>query len=141
MENYDIKIKSKKTWTDGVKQRICSKHFVDKEPTYENPAPTINLEYDSEIKAKRQNLVNSRRVLEFQSTETSTVVSSSSTTLHATTRTTTATKTITPTTTLPLTTRSLQRTEKHQKQYHCCQQQHHIYHLFLYMLMTNHNNQ
>ena len=44
--------------------------------------------------------------------ECSTVVSSSSTTLHATTRITTATKTITPTTTLPLTTTSLQRTAK-----------------------------
>ena len=101
-----------KLWTVSVKQRICSKHFVDKEPTYENPAPTLNLGYDSERKAKRQNLVNSRKVLEFQSTETSTVVSSSSTTLHATTHTTTATKTITPTTTLPLTTTSLQRTAK-----------------------------
>jgi len=30
-------------WTVVTKQRMCSKHFVNGEPTYENPAPTLNI--------------------------------------------------------------------------------------------------
>ena len=54
-----------KLWSVGVKQRVCSKHFIDGEPTYENPAPTSNLGYDSEKKAQRQSLINSRRTLKY----------------------------------------------------------------------------
>ena len=34
-----------KLWTPGSKSRICSSHFVDGEPTAENPHPTLNLGY------------------------------------------------------------------------------------------------
>ena len=34
-----------KLWTPGPKSRIYSSHFVDGEPTAENPHPTLNLGY------------------------------------------------------------------------------------------------
>ena len=34
-----------KLWTPGPKSRICSSHFVDREPRAENPHPTLNLGY------------------------------------------------------------------------------------------------
>ena len=47
------------------KQRVCSIHFIDGEPTYENPLPTLKLNYDSSERLKRLNDEGRRRKLTF----------------------------------------------------------------------------
>lgn len=47
--------------------RVCSHHFIDKEPTYQNPYPTINMGYDTSSKLRRINTDGSRRKLEYKS--------------------------------------------------------------------------
>ena len=39
--------KDNKPWMPGKKVRVCSKHFVDSEPSKLNPLPTLNLGYES----------------------------------------------------------------------------------------------
>ena len=43
-------------WTPGQSDMICSLHFVDGEPTYINPNPTINLGYEKPAKKPRRKL-------------------------------------------------------------------------------------
>ena len=51
--------------------RVCSKHFPDGEPTYQNPYPTLELGYDS---SKRENLISPkprRRILSYTASSAS----------------------------------------------------------------------
>ena len=57
--------RSGKLWTIGSKQRICSQHFIDGEPTEENPYPTLNLGYHSSPRAKQVLNVPKRRKLSY----------------------------------------------------------------------------
>ena len=49
-----------KLWTPGPKSRICSSHFVDGEPTAENPHPTLNLGYP-DFEKKVQAILGKKR--------------------------------------------------------------------------------
>ncbi|KAH3816543.1 hypothetical protein DPMN_118060 [Dreissena polymorpha] len=43
-----------KLWTPGKDSRVCSNHFVEGQPTVQNPLPTLNLGYDGyESRVKR----------------------------------------------------------------------------------------
>lgn len=59
--------KPSKLWTVGVKQRVCSEHFIDSEPTLENPVPILHMGYHSSPRARKMNLTttNSRRQLKY----------------------------------------------------------------------------
>ena len=37
---------NKTRWTPGESDLVCSKHFVDRLPTLENPDPTLGLGYE-----------------------------------------------------------------------------------------------
>ena len=50
-----------KLWTPGPKSRICSSHFVDGEPTEENPHPTLNLGYPNFEKSMQAILGKKRK--------------------------------------------------------------------------------
>ena len=43
---------SKGKWEPCKSDRVCSDHFVDKEPTAENPEPTQNLGYEKQLRVK-----------------------------------------------------------------------------------------
>ena len=45
------------TWSPGESDMVCSEHFVDGHPTVENPDPTLNLGYVTEMKKQRRVLV------------------------------------------------------------------------------------
>ena len=47
----------KSEWEPSAHARVCSKHFVDGEPTLGNPDPTINLGYDRQIEKPRRVIV------------------------------------------------------------------------------------
>lgn len=46
--------RNKKEWKPGTSDRICSNHFVNGEPTLENPDPILDLGYEKEMKSKRR---------------------------------------------------------------------------------------
>ena len=71
----------KKTWKPRGSDRVCSKHFVDEEPSIKNPDPTLDLGYQDT--ATRQQLrrtivkhplkeATSKRKIEFQPSDTAT---------------------------------------------------------------------
>ena len=45
-----------KKWIPTESDRVCSEHFVDGEPTQNNPDPTIKLGYEVSMKKTRRNL-------------------------------------------------------------------------------------
>ena len=47
------------------KQRVCSIHFVEREPTHENPYPTLNLGYHASPRVKKFLSTGSRRKLKY----------------------------------------------------------------------------
>ena len=47
--------------------RVCSSHFVDGQPTFQNPYPVLNIGYNADEKLKKLNPESSRRKLEFKS--------------------------------------------------------------------------
>ena len=52
-------------WTIGKKERVCSIHFIDGEPSSENPFPTLHLGYRSSPRARKLNSDSSRRKLKY----------------------------------------------------------------------------
>ena len=52
-------------WTIGEKERVCSIHFIDGEPSSENPFPTLHLGYRSSPRARKLNSDSSRRKLKY----------------------------------------------------------------------------
>lgn len=65
-------------WTVHPKQRVCSIHFVDGEPTSKNPLPTLRMGYHSSPRAKKVSYSSTRRSLNYSksnecSSSTSTV--------------------------------------------------------------------
>ena len=44
----------KKPWQPCGSDRVCSKHFVDGEPTEKNPNPTLELGYKKDIATRQQ---------------------------------------------------------------------------------------
>ncbi|KAH3817672.1 uncharacterized protein LOC127882181 [Dreissena polymorpha] len=65
-----------KLWTPGKDSRVCSNHFVEGQPTVQNPLPTLNLGYDGyESRVKRILFLQEKpvqvgyRVLSIQSEE------------------------------------------------------------------------
>ena len=74
--------KKKSTWSPGDSDMVCSEHFVDGMPTYENPNPSLRLGYEPPPKKARRvvlrpeifpaNQVTERPTLETDPTETST---------------------------------------------------------------------
>ena len=48
-ENYylNVDLKGCKLWEPWKDSRVCSKHFIDGEPSNKNPYPTRNLGYDA----------------------------------------------------------------------------------------------
>ena len=47
----------KKPWEPGQSDMVCSDHFVDGLPTFENPDPTVHLGYEPPVKKVRRQLV------------------------------------------------------------------------------------
>ena len=45
--NRNVDLKGCKLWEPSKDSRVCSKHFIDGEPSNENPYPTRNLGYDA----------------------------------------------------------------------------------------------
>ena len=48
--NRNVNLKGCKIWEQSKDSRVCWKHFIDAEPSNENPYPTINLGYDASKK-------------------------------------------------------------------------------------------
>ena len=48
---------SKSKWEPCDSDRVCSIHFIDGEPTNDNPNPSLKLGYDHELKERRRPLI------------------------------------------------------------------------------------
>ena len=44
-------------WLPNKLSRVCSKHFIDREPTKENPDPILKMGYEIQVKPKRKSPV------------------------------------------------------------------------------------